>query len=287
MSGALTFGSLFAGIGGIDLGFERAGLRCVWQCEFDEWCRGILARHWPDVPRYDDVRELSALGVRRPDVLVGGFPCQPFSLAGKRKAQDDPRHLWPYFARLVGDLRPAYVVGENVRGLCNRGLDEVLGDLAALGYDAEWQVVSAASCGAPHIRERVFIVAYAESLGERAGLCPDEPAEVGGRRPSDGGGSARAESAAHVADADGARSQRAEPQQAAGRAGFAECGAGRIFTRRPTPGWQLEPRVGRMAYGVPGRVDRLRGLGNAVVPAVAEYVGQLVVEDARRQGLIP
>lgn len=164
MNDALTVGSLFSGIGGLDLGLERAGMQVKWNCEIDPYCREVLAHHWPGVKQYDDIRDVDA-SAERVDLICGGFPCQPVSLAGRGLAQADPRWLWPEFKRVVGELRPRYVLVENVPGLATRGLGLVVGDLSALGYDAEWQVVSAASVGAPHIRERIFVVAY--PCGER------------------------------------------------------------------------------------------------------------------------
>ena len=134
----LTVGSLFSGIGGFDLGLERAGMRVVWQVENDAYCRKVLAKHWPDVPCYEDIHDCGAHNLEEVDVICGGFPCQPVSVAGKQLAQDDERWLWPEFARLVGELRPRHVFVENVPGILVRGLGDVLGDLAALGYDAEW-----------------------------------------------------------------------------------------------------------------------------------------------------
>lgn len=224
MSERLTFGSLFAGIGGLDLGLERAGLECRWQVEIDPFYREILERHWPEVPKYGDVRELSGSALEAVDVICGGFPCQPVSLAGRRKGEADPRWLWPEFARLVDEVRPRFVVVENVPGLRSLGGAEVIADLASLGYDAEWDSVSAASIGAPHIRERLFIVAYA-SGGGRNGWTGDIGATGGG--------------------------EPAHPSW-----------------------WATEPNVGRVAHGVPSRVDRLRALGNGVVPQVAEHVAR-------------
>lgn len=195
-----TVGSLFAGIGGLDLGFERAGFVVRWQIEIDEFCCRVLERHWPDVPRYRDVRECfgpfeladadretggrllpdaalpadsgaEALPTAPPeprrrshllqpvDVLIGGFPCQPHSCAGKRLGRDDPRHLWPEYARLVRELRPSWICAENVPGLRHTAADDVLGDLDAAGYAAWPLVVGASDVGAPHRRKRVFIVA--------------------------------------------------------------------------------------------------------------------------------
>jgi DNA (cytosine-5)-methyltransferase 1 len=162
-----TFGSLFAGIGGIDLGLERAGWECRWQVEWDEFCQHVLAHHWPDVPRYGDISAVDWAGVEPVDLIAGGFPCQPFSLAGQRRGKDDVRWLWPEFATAVRLLRPRHVLVENVPGLLagHGGMGDVLGDLARLGYDAEWDSVPAAAVGAPHLRYRVWIVAHAHDVG--------------------------------------------------------------------------------------------------------------------------
>jgi hypothetical protein len=130
---SLRIGSLFSGVGGLELGLERAGLgHVVWQVEKDAHCRAVLARHWPDVERHEDVREFRA-AAGSVDLICGGFPCQPWSVAGKRRGADDERHLWPEFARIIEEARPAWVVGENVPGLRTRGLRGVLADLARLG----------------------------------------------------------------------------------------------------------------------------------------------------------
>jgi DNA (cytosine-5)-methyltransferase 1 len=163
----VTVGSLFAGIGGFDLAAERVGWEVKWQVEIDPFCRKVLEKHWPHVRRYEDVRTVGAkLGYV--DVVCGGFPCQDISPAGSRVGIDGARSgLWREYARLVGELRPRYVVVENSADLLIRGMGRVCGDLATLGYDAEWDVVSACALGAPHTRERVFLVAYPE--GERQG----------------------------------------------------------------------------------------------------------------------
>src|SRR6476661_6834913 len=129
----LTFGSLFAGIGGIDLGLERAGMRCAWQVEIDDYATRVLAKHWPDVTRFRDVRSVGAHNLTPVDLLAGGFPCQDISDAGKRAGIEGARSgLWSEFARLIGELRPRYVLVENVTALLRRGMGTVLGDLAAL-----------------------------------------------------------------------------------------------------------------------------------------------------------
>lgn len=166
----LTFGSLFAGIGGLDLGLERAGLRCAWQVEIDDYCRQVLARHWPHVPRFNDVREVGASTLAPVDVLAGGFPCQDLSNSGRRAGIEGARSgLWKEFDRLIGELKPPYVLIENVAALLQRNnrFDVVLRDLAARGYDARWDVLPAGAVGAPHLRERVFVLAHARGLGRR------------------------------------------------------------------------------------------------------------------------
>jgi len=301
----LTFGSLFAGIGGFDLGLERAGLRCEWQVEIDPYARAVLAKHWPDVRRHEDVRTFPPPeGEWGVDVICGGFPCQDISVAGKGAGLAGARSgLWYEYARIIGELRPSYVIVENVAALLTRGADVVLGTLATLGYDAEWHVIPASAVGAPHRRDRLWIIAFrnadsqreagdgisdakhgravsaqarrqparvgcecdvadAEGIGRRAGLCEDD-AEQDGHQPCDGCGD--------VADADHTgriKQRRAEPVSAEQLA--AQCG----------DWWSVEPDVGRVAHGVPARVDRLRCLGNAVVPQIVEVIGRAIVEAA-------
>jgi DNA (cytosine-5)-methyltransferase 1 len=162
-----TFGSLFAGIGGIDLGLERAGWECRFQVEIDPYCQAVLAKHWPDVPRYGDITGVDWSGVEPVDLIAGGFPCQPFSVAGKQRRLEDDRWLWPEFQRAIRELRPRYVLVENVPGLLvGGGMDLVLGGLAELGYDTTWDSIPAAAVGAPHLRYRVWITAYANGQGE-------------------------------------------------------------------------------------------------------------------------
>jgi DNA (cytosine-5)-methyltransferase 1 len=173
----LTVGSLFAGIGGFDLGLERAGMEVRWQVEIDEFCSAVLAKHWPEVKRYEDVQKVHARNVRncyRPpcrnclepvDVLAGGFPCQDISFAGPGDGLEGDRSgLWHQYARLIGEVRPRYVIVENVAALLVRGFSDVLSGLARIRYDAQWSIVSACSVGTPHVRRRLFIVAYPNSV---------------------------------------------------------------------------------------------------------------------------
>ena len=262
----LTFGSLFAGIGGFDLGLEMAGMVCKWQVEIDDYASRVLAKHWPNVPRHDDVRTFpTADRDWSVDVICGGFPCQDISLAGKGAGLAGERSgLWYEFARIIRQVRPRWVIVENVRALTSRGLGTVLADLADIGFDAEWHCVPACAVGAPHRRERIWIVAYSQSLGRtaRGGISANETESPQWWRQSSGGD----KNLAH-ADSSGRIEQR-RPQPIQKKQPAAQCSGW----------WSAEPDVGRVAHGVPRRVDRLRGLGNAVVPQVVEFIGRAIIE---------
>ncbi len=163
----MRVGSLFSGIGGLDLGLERAGMEVIWQSEIDAYASRVLAKHWPHVPNLGDVKTIDWSTVERPDLICGGYPCQPFSLAGGRKGTDDPRHLWPYFADALRVLRPEWALLENVPGHLSLGFGDVQSDLAELGYDTEWECIPAAAVGAPHLRWRIFVVAHAQGHSRR------------------------------------------------------------------------------------------------------------------------
>lgn len=181
----MRIGSLFSGIGGLELGLEWAGVgRTVWQVERDPFCRTVLAKHWPDVERFDDVRTVDAHNLPRVDVICGGSPCQDISSAGKKAGIRGPQSiLWREFARIVGEIRPSFVVLENSAAIVGRGLDLVLRDLAVLGFDAEWSTVSACAVGAPHMRRRLYLVAHANGHGEPTRAVD---AQVGGVRADAG-----------------------------------------------------------------------------------------------------
>lgn len=298
-----TVGSLFSGIGGLDLGLERAGFRVAWQVEVDAYCRRVLSRHWPDVPQLVDVRDVGP-EVATVDCIAGGFPCQDVSDAGKRAGIDGERSgLWAEMARIVRMVRPRIVIVENVAALRHRGLGRVLGDLAACGYDAAWDCIPAASVGAPHIRDRIFILAYPK--GQRRQLW--SAAGQRSRRPA-GGCVDMADADRHGAAGRGLGQMGGAPGAHAGEArqrqriwdaavdrGAAVADAGRpglevwegaesVAQFAASVGarqWAIEPGVGRVADGIPHRVDRLRGLGNAVVPQVAEYVGRIALRILR------
>ena len=210
----LTIGSLFSGIGGIELGLERAGLGpVVWQAENDPYCLRVLEKHWPDVRRYTDVRQVDE-NTGRPDIICGGFPCQDLSYAGKGAGIDGARSgLWSEFIRVVRLFRPAFVVVENVPALLGRGMGRVLRDLAACGYDAEWDCIPAAAVGAPHRRDRIFIVAYPNGCKQGRRV---ESERFSDQRNADASGDGTQGIIADVADvqgeAKGGLSQRAEAQ---------------------------------------------------------------------------
>jgi len=246
----LTFGSLFAGIGGFDLGLERAGMTCKWQVEIDPFCRKVLEKHWPNVKRYEDVRTVGRASLEPVDLICGGFPCQDISNAGKRAGIDGERSgLWSEFHRIICELRPRFVLVENVAALLVRGIGRVLGDLAACGYDAEWEVLSACAFGAPHSRERLFLTAYPNSL------------RCGRRRNLDG----------PPPRCDQWKTTQGETEwrnlELWLRAFVSSC----YGHRDPS---QLE----RVDEWFPDRMDRVKAVGNAVVPQVAEWIGRRIVD---------
>lgn len=315
----LSFGSLFAGIGGFDLGFERAGMVCKWQVEIDEYANRVLAKHWPNVHRERDIRTAGRHNLESVDVICGGFPCQDISYAGQGAGLDGERSgLFFEAVRVVRELRPRIVVLENVAALLTRGLDRVLGTLAEIGYDAEWHCIPAAAVGAPHIRDRVFIIGsfnpdadskrfsenaeqWAEQQGandsrnsraEHSGEDLADATQHGrGQRDTDRGGSTEGigerkehrfgRSGEDVADANEPIASE-ERQQRSRQFMRSSCDQTADSRRGLNSNWLIEPDVGRVAHGVSARVDRLRGLGNAVVPQVAEWIGRRIVETAGR-----
>lgn len=317
----LTVGSLFSGIGGLELGLERTGgFRTIWNCEVDEYASAVLRKHWPDVPNLGDITKVDWNGVERPDIICGGFPCQDISIAGKGKGiQEGTRSgLWFEFAKAIRILRPRYVLVENVPMLAQRGLSRVLASLAHDGYDAEWFTLSAAEAGAWHRRERIFIIAHPDGLGrdgeKDAGTLRDvEIGAVGsegqeGRRLGPEPGHGR-----DVPNADDRRRVHGQAEIEPAEAGehaqrqFITSGedvpdALRLDMEGHRPGgeqitptyvveglsrrhrernratlWAAEPGVDRVADGVPNRVDRIKCLGNAVVPQVAEIIGEMII----------
>lgn len=277
----MTFGSLFAGIGGFDLGLERAGMTCSWQVEKDGYAASVLAKHWPDVRRWREAETFPPQDGDdwSVDLIAAGVPCQPISQAGKRKGTSDERWMWGECLRIVADLRPRFFVAENPTNILNddrgRTFTGIVRAIASVGYVCEWHVIRASDVGARHRRPRVWIVAHADELRWERSKSPEalqsmgetwnEPARSG--KPRRG---RRYQMAATTGLGDCLRRQR---EAAAGVQGLP--GTARAH-------WAAEPAVGRVVDGLPNRVDRLRCLGNAVVPQVAEVIGRAILEAEAR-----
>jgi len=314
----MKFLDLCAGIGGFSLGLEWAGMTCAGQVEIDPFCISILEKHWPRVPRWKDLKDERILDeLPAVDLVCGGYPCQPFSTAGKRRGAEDDRHLWPFVFAVVRRLRPAWCLFENVAGHVTLGLDAVLACLEGEGYACRPVVVPACAVDAPHRRDRVWIIANAADQSiERspAGVLREQPrriSETGGEdirqpnrkagadlitangevvanahgdgceaapaswerehRPS-GSGEVDGDGEGMVSDAYGAgREERHAAAVAAGSGHDPRSSAARGCF------WLPEPGVGRVAHGVPGRVAKLKALGNAVVPQVVMQFGLAIL----------
>lgn len=254
--------ALFAGAGGGILGGMLLGWRTVCAVEIEPYPASVLCQRQndgllPPFPIWDDVRTFDGNPWRGiVDVVSGGFPCQDISAAGKGAGITGERSgLWKEYARIIGEVRPRYVLVENSSMLTLRGLGTVLGDLSTLGYDARWGVISAADAGAPHLRKRIWIVAYPKGAAARTGL------DLRGREPD-----TRA-NGSDVPDSDGSRLEERERCAASERA-YAES--------HRQDGWSIEPDVGRVAHGVAARVDRLKAIGNGQVPAVVRIAWNIL-----------
>lgn len=313
----MTHLSLFSGIGGLDIAAEMAGFQTVGQCEWADYPTKVLEKHWPNVPRWRDIRTLTGesfyekTGIRTVDVISGGFPCQPFSVAGKRKGREDDRYLWPEMLRVISELRPAWVVGENVAGIVNMALDQVYADLENEGYTVQALIIPACAVDAPHRRDRCAIIgcrALEEKHNGRGwgthslensdcvrfgkpGVLSQQPkrtelerdgknvansdlAGLQGRNekelPKRPGKRTFRKSCAYVSDTESSELQ-GQRRTARGRRPEFGCSSW----------WPAEPNVGRVAHGVPSRVDRLKCLGNAVVPQQFYPIFQAIADIER------
>ncbi len=317
---------LFSGIGGFSLGLQRVGFTTQYFCEIDPYCRRVLAKHWPHVPCFEDVRTLHGADLGPIDLICGGFPCQDISTAGKGAGLSGARSgLWSEYARLIQEVRPKYILIENVAALRSRGLDQVLREIAEIGYDAEWHCIPASAVGAPHRRDRVWIMAYVSNTQSKrtqggifqprgsSQLREDVADPHSGRfiqREPEGEPETRAGvegercGAKDVADPQQQRPQgwlhRWEDQERQGEQGY----LGRYSSVDGQPienWWAVEPTVceladgispglvryaGRVATNIPNRVNKLKGLGNAVVPQIVEVLGRMILHyEAERLGL--
>lgn len=237
----LTHGDLFSGIGGFSLAAQRAGIKTLWHSEIDPYASAVLQKHWPDVPNLGDITKLDGRQVEPVDIITAGFPCQPVSVAGRRQGDQDDRWMWPDTIRIIREVRPRWVLLENVPGLLVRGLGDVLRDLAEGGFDAEWDVLGACAGGASMHRHRVWILAYPNDAGLQGPVWAGQPIP-------------------------------AWPEWAAPH---------REPLRSDRGHWPPGPRaitdIPRMVDGPTNRAHRLRGLGNAIVPQVAEYILRRIV----------
>jgi len=303
---------LFSGIGGFSLGLEEIGLvETVAFCDFDKYCQQILKKHWPSVPIFSDIKELTyeklkANGINNIDIITGGYPCQPFSVAGNKKGEQDPRHLWPEYFRLVQECRPTWVIGENVGGHIKLGLDTVLKDLESEGYSARTFSISASSIGANHKRERVWIVA---NSNDRLSKQSNEEVRTG-RNTFDNGNSDMANSSSERLERHRREHELREDSEEGEVSRSSEDVANSERIRQQGPGkpigssntetnsngktswfnhgsereegwWDVEPNVGRVAHGIPNRVDRLKSLGNSLIPHIPYYIGQSIIQSER------
>ena len=284
---------LFSGIGGFSLGLESAGVaKTVAFCDYEKWCQKVLKKHWPHVLIYGDVKELTherlkADGIDTVDIITGGYPCQPFSVAGSQKGEQDPRHVWPEYFRLVKELKPTWVIGENVSGHIKLGLDTVLENLESEDYSARTFSISASSVGAKHKRERVWIVANTRRIlrGEQSeqdqrgiGRGPSKTKKWSHNTDQTSGSSERAKTVAH--------SGSSRSEIGLSKKGYREEGHTKKFINnsdryggwKREDNWAVEPNVGRVADGISNRVDRLKCLGNSLVPQIPYYIGKVILE---------
>jgi len=271
-STSLTHGSLFSGIGGFDLAAQWMGWNNIFQCEKDEWCRKVLAKNFPNTKRFIDIKLFNAKIYNGTiDVISGGFPCQPFSVAGQRKGKADDRYLWEEMLRVIVEVQPQFVVGENVTGIIGMALDTVLSDLEAQGYTTETFIIPACSKNAWHRRDRVWIIAYTNNFSN-SGKTRKYEGKSFEKRLSKWN---EVEQLAITSDVristnsndTGCKEQRQPITDKT-----------KLFAPKCSSWWKTEPAVGRVANGLSFQMDRLKGLGNAIVPQVAYEIFRSIGE---------
>ena len=296
---------LFSGIGGFALAAKWNGFRTVGFCDNDPYAQAVLKKHWPDVPCHKDIREVRGELYAGVTLLTGGFPCQPFSVAGKQRGKDDNRYLWPEMLRVIQEARATWIIGENVAGIVNLALDQVCADLEGQGYEVEPIIVPACAVDAPHRRDRVWIVGHSKLDGLTAsktsrGLLDQSEEQRWKVKEWESSGASCASS--DVADTNGGQFSECESErksvQMSSEGSQRICDVADTVSERGCSGnsereyaedagqssrdsrynsrgvatWLPEPNVGRVAHGVPNRVAKLRGLGNAIVPQVASEI---------------
>ena len=284
--------SLFSGIGGLDLAFEWAGGTITAMCEIEPYCQKVLRKHWPHVPLFEDIKEVHALDVGTVDVIYGGFPCQPFSVAGKQKGQNDSRYLWPEFSRLVSDIKPRWVVAENVPGILRISADDVCSDLERQGYSVGIWDFEAAAVGALHRRERVFFVAHSGcSLWQRSFKQRTLSDETGERTSY----KSQRPGCSFVPDSCCKRcKEQQQPFQIEQEFSISGCHCGGMpqsYLGRMVNGVSSELDNDRLTFwnsvpephertinGIKYRTNRLKALGNAVVPQQAYPVFKAIID---------
>lgn len=285
---------LFSGIGGFSIGLEKAGMKTITFCEIEEYPSKILKKHWPGIPIARDVRLLSYReGILYEgdepiyrgtiDVICGGFPCQDLSVAGKQAGIEAERSgLWSEFARLISEIRPRFAIVENVTALLSgpsgrpgRWFGRVLGDLAEIGFDAEWHCIPASELGAHHHRDRVWIMAYPN----RSHLARDRMSgRVQKEKPDINSGGGDWLTRENVAYPTGSRQQgQGKVEQSLFAEAYREGKTINAFSGGTPEIWQVEPELGRVADGVPDRSHKLKALGNAVVPQIPEIIGNAII----------
>jgi DNA (cytosine-5)-methyltransferase 1 len=252
---------LFSGIGGFSLGLERAGMETIAFCEIEPYCQKVLKRHWPDVPLYDDVRKLDGKQFfNEVDLICGGYPCQPFSAAGKRRGEHDERHLWPEMFRLIREACPPWIVAENVRGHISLGFDTVASQLEGAGFTVWPFIIPACALGAPHRRERLWIVAWSETNANRKALLGNAAVELRD--------AATAKNGSSDSECSEIRSLRESRQKLSRKSDRFDSWTG----------WLDQSPILRVADGIPNTMDRLRALGNSVVPQIPEMLGRAIIK---------
>jgi len=280
---------LFSGIGGFSLGLERAEMKTVQFVENDPYCQKVLAKNFPGVPIHGDIKTFH---YDKPvEIISGGFPCQPYSHAGEQRGKEDDRHLWEEYLRIIQSVRSPWVIGENVSGIINMELDQVLSDLEGENYSHQSLVIPACAVNAPHRRDRVWIIARRNAMGnsEYNGLSTAKesrsPSSIsdnssqGENKTFQSKGTSGRSNIKNVAHANKERIQgRKETGNIESKGTQRNQFSLRCSQRRIGKNWSIEPELGRVANGIPSRVDRIKSLGNAVVPQIVEIIGRAIME---------